>query len=273
MRNVSSTPLNWRTKTTSKKKPTAIRMYRRYVETTSFLTGTPVSDRGLYGPQYTSGGKFTVHRPLCIIVPQYARGKRAEGSICWAEARGPVCTPSEPEERHATPPAQPAHRRPRRAPRGPQGEQSQRLPQTAHHGRWPFPLFRAGARLRGARSGPGRGGARGPHRPWQRSTRYGAGGGRGRRDLHAHSTGEPHGAWLPPGGREPRRDGASRREPLREPARRPFRQRVDAREDPLPRDGRGRTRRPPDGRPRRRRPGRNHGLRAGDRYDHRHTPG
>jgi hypothetical protein len=50
MRNVSSTPLSCRTKNTSNRKPTAIRMYCRYVETTSFLVGTPVSDRGLYAP-------------------------------------------------------------------------------------------------------------------------------------------------------------------------------------------------------------------------------
>ena len=50
MRNVSRTPLSCRTKTTSKKKPTAIRMYWRYVETTSFLAATLVSDRGLYSP-------------------------------------------------------------------------------------------------------------------------------------------------------------------------------------------------------------------------------
>jgi len=57
-------------------------MYCRYVETTSFLVGTRISDRGLYGPKYTSpgrrGGKFTAHWPLCIIVSQYARGKPAE---------------------------------------------------------------------------------------------------------------------------------------------------------------------------------------------------
>src|SRR5215204_4575152 len=81
MRNVSSTPLSCRTKTNSKKKPTAIRMYCRYVETTSFLADTAVSDRGLcaqiyqsLAPPWLRGGKFTVHRPLCIIAPSMRGG-------------------------------------------------------------------------------------------------------------------------------------------------------------------------------------------------------
>src|SRR5215212_36612 len=69
MRKVSRTPLNWRTKTTSKKTPTAIRMYCRYVETTSLLAGTLVSDQGLYEPKYTSlghpGGQvYSLYAPL-----------------------------------------------------------------------------------------------------------------------------------------------------------------------------------------------------------------
>src|SRR5215203_2836139 len=81
MRNVSSTPLSCRTKTNSKKKPTAIRMYCRYVETTSFLADTAVSDRGLcaqiyqsLAPPWLRSGKFTVHRPLCIIAPSMRGG-------------------------------------------------------------------------------------------------------------------------------------------------------------------------------------------------------
>src|SRR5919199_3656603 len=78
IRNVSRTPLIWRTKTTSTKTPTAIKMYWRYVETTSFLAGTGASSiSGAYDPNIPAGGKFTVQIPLCIIVP-HMRGGNAQ---------------------------------------------------------------------------------------------------------------------------------------------------------------------------------------------------
>src|SRR5215212_8352217 len=78
MRKVSRTPLNWRTKTTSKKTPTAIRMYCRYVETTSLLARTLVSDQGLYEPKYTSPGRLggQVYSPYA---PLYNRPPVCEG--------------------------------------------------------------------------------------------------------------------------------------------------------------------------------------------------
>src|SRR5215203_7319253 len=78
MRKVSRTPLNWRTKTTSKKTPTAIRMYCRYVETTSLLAGTLVSDRGLYEPKYTSPGRLG-GQVYSLYAPLYNRPPVCEG--------------------------------------------------------------------------------------------------------------------------------------------------------------------------------------------------
>src|SRR5215207_9877187 len=168
----------------------------------------------IYQSQGIGAGRFTAFTPLCIILPQDARGKRAEGPTRRAEAGGFAATPTGPPENLEIPPVRPIPgnplrttrrrrcRQPRRAARGQTGGSGRCLPAAAHHGRVPAALERAGAHLRGVRPDPGlhRGGAHGPHRPEQRRPRHGFGGGRRGRDLDPHPSGEPHGARLPSGG-------------------------------------------------------------------------
>src|SRR3712207_8788701 len=118
-----------------------------------------------------AAGQFTVSMPLCIILPQYARGKRAENSTCWAEAgefaggfagasrRAPALFSLPPVRAIPADPLRRTHRRrlrrPRRASRGQKGGSSERLPAAAHHGSVPGFSGRAGAHLRRARPGQG----------------------------------------------------------------------------------------------------------------------